>query len=44
LTFADHYKDKIQIKDKVSFKKDEKLMDDPYFYDRQKELALKYAD
>ncbi|MFK5882646.1 MAG: hypothetical protein QM482_10595 [Sulfurospirillum sp.] len=38
LTFVDHYKDKIQIKNEVSFKKDEKLVDDPYFYERQKEL------
>ena len=33
LTFVEHYKDKIQIE------KDPKLLQDPYFYERQKLLV-----
>ena len=32
LTIIEHYKDKIQLQ------KDENLMNDPYFYERQKQL------
>ena len=38
LTIIEHYKDKIQLQ------KDENLVNDPYFYERQKQLEQDIAE
>jgi hypothetical protein len=38
LTIIEHYKDKVQLK------KDENLVNDPYFYERQKQLEQDIAE
>jgi hypothetical protein len=38
LTIIEHYKDKVQLQNEVSFEKDKNLELDPYFYERQKQL------
>jgi len=38
LTIIEHYKDKVQLQNEVSLEKDKNLEQDPYFYERQKQL------
>ena len=38
LTIIEHYKDKVQLQNEVSLEKDKNLKQDPYFYERQKQL------